>query len=70
MESNNKVTSISETLNINKFRFRVEFGTIEDHEINIHKVFNESGIMIIRDSFHFHIVDQKKWLLAKIKYGF
>lgn len=68
MDSN--ITSMSETLNINNFRYRVEFGTIEDHGINMNKFFRESGLLIMQDAFHFCIVDQKKWLVAKIKYGF
>jgi hypothetical protein len=66
-------TSMSETVNINNFRFRVdriEFDTFDEHVTNMNKFFSESGLLIMHDNFHFHIVDHKKWLLAKIKYGF
>ena len=69
MESNSNLTSLTETLNINKFRYRVEFGTIEDHNIRTSKFFHEAGIVLVNGSFHHTIVDHKKFMLAKIKYG-
>lgn len=69
MESNSNLTSMTETININKFRYRVESGTIEDHNIRTVKFFQEAGIVLVYGSYHHAIVDHKKFMLAKIKYG-
>lgn len=61
---------MSETLAINKFKYSVVEGTIEDHETKMKNFFRESGLLIIQDHFHFGIKDPKKWLVTKIKYGF
>jgi hypothetical protein len=65
-----ELTSLQETIKIKNFCFNVTDNSLEQHGKRIHNFLCESGLERIKNGFCFYIKDHKKYMLAKIKYGF